>query len=307
MKKNILGIMAMLFMTIICCVQVSCNSSDDDDENREGKGGTSVDVTKLVGYTYYQSKDDFEHPTNYEVTFKSTVFASVHSYGKDLSDEGWERWDNGTVECIYKVAGNQLTIYYDNGKGLKKEFIMTFKNGEPVDWSRGDKNIYDEWSEEEREKHSYLFEAVDPQPGDPSIFGFYLRKRFEIGAELASAEAAGDYYGLERSLKYENNNMSSSFGLYISDEHTIHYVVGGATSKGVGTNEKVFQTKTYNFREGRWTVYFYYRTDYFPYTHKYVICGDKMLSSDGEVITIRGESLYCDEEWNGDYFEYVKQ
>lgn len=317
MKKKLLSIMAMLAIALTCGIMVACNSDDDTDEGgNNGTGGSSIDVTQLVGYTFYQRNKEIENDTFYEILLTSSVFATVHSYGRDLTDEGWESWDNGRVDCIYRIVGNKLTVYYDNNKGLVKEFVINFKNGEPIDWSRGDENIYANMSAEEKELYSYLFEVANPQSGDQSMFGFYLLDSWEYDADLASAASAGDLYFLDNWDNYYEKKYGGLglFGLLITDENTIHFTSGSVKLKQSNAEGIVFLTKTYNVPDHgyikNYTAYFYYKTDKYLGTSKYVISGDKLLLSDGTFYTIKGNKLvFTNYDWNGNSFEdaYVKQ
>ena len=292
-------------MILLCgSLFVACEQSDDNEDEPQKEVENSINIMKLLGYTYYMHEDDFEYPRNYSVTFKNIVFASFSINGRDLTDEGWETWDLGSFDCIYKVVGNKLIIYYDNFKGVQREYVMNFKNGEPEGWSRSDKNIYDDYDDipsmmdEYKSMYPEIYGFLNAQEGDPSIYGFYLSNGIEniLGTNFRSMVACGDTNeeGWNECVKSENELLyRGSIGYLITDGNTIHSVYGGATRQSGKANGKVFMTKSYHVGNKTYTIYYYYITDYYAKSYKYVMNGEKLWMSNGNMYVLRGGKMFC--------------
>lgn len=125
--------MAMFVIAVVAGMMVSCGGDGDDD----GGGSGSLDITKLIGKTF--TKKDASYGTTdgaqkfYEVEFKNERLATVHMYGRDLGDYGYERWDWGTINCTFSVSGNTITIPYQNDQ-FQETIVMVCKNNMPEGW-----------------------------------------------------------------------------------------------------------------------------------------------------------------------------
>lgn len=142
MMKKTMTFLAMLLMVMAAGMMVSCGG---DDGGESGGGSGTLNASMLIGKTYtskdatYGTYDGAQK--NYEVKFINERIATVHTYGRDLGDYGYERWDNGTVNCPYSISGNTVTINYKNGD-MKETIVMTFKNNAPIGWELADDEGY---------------------------------------------------------------------------------------------------------------------------------------------------------------------
>lgn len=282
MKKVFTFLTMLLIVFFSSNMMTSCGSDDDDG----GSGGNAVDVSRLIGKQYWMQKDEITNVCNYEVGFLSPYFCFVHKSGRDLDSDGWDRWDLGEKELLYHVSGNKIIIPYDND-GFESEIIMTIVDGRPEGWDLTGPV----------ESRRVSTEQFDAKPGTPDMFGYYSQDNIRKFAEQEANEKVA--HGVTAKKRWEEGFFPNPQGgsLRIVDSNTIDRVDEVVDITGPSKKEPayVYLTQQYNPKSNTgsatYTLYYYFRTDYYVSRHKYVMDGDTLVMSNGRKLIYQNGTL----------------
>lgn len=208
MMKKTLTFMAVILMAMVAGTLVSCGGDDSND----GGGSASLDATKLIGKTFSSSDATYGvydgAQKKYEVKFINERIATVHIFGRDLGDYGYERWDKGTVNCPYTISGNTVTIDYKLGD-LVESIVMVFKNNLPVGWELTD-------------DEGYSGEVVT----DWLSTGYYFCKEASsIYAYCKACASAGDKEGINQVVSNYSGKDHSVIGVTEGNQLGVMYAL----------------------------------------------------------------------------------
>jgi hypothetical protein len=271
----------------------------DDDSNGGGSG--NINPNSLVGWAfekYEQWYDSYQAGTiHWTIEFKSANFVVVNKAGTSYDGvDGRNNWDNGKIDCMYRVEGNKVIINYEND-WESQQLVLNFVNGVPEGWvesKRGSTPITTGGSSSSGDSSA--------TSGSNQMFGYYCSDSFYEGmmSNFRDLTAMGDYY--INSWKSYQDGSYWGHGYQIVDGSTINLMyecvevntTGRAPQPKSGWNPVVYRTEQFfgNAGSQHVTIYvfFYYLADYVE-TYKYVMNGSTIEVSNGDRLEYKGSYL----------------
>lgn len=298
MKKHFFWSMVGLVLTAFLSASLSaCSSDDSNDGNDGGSSAGAIDMTKVVGRSFYKTQGrygvDSEEKT-YELEFHNTKFVHVHVYGRGFaSDEGNYRYDLGESDCTFTISGNLMVIDVRTNKNYQETLRITFQNNSPVGWDEGARVTIDDIGSDD-----------SSTAGTSAMVGYYSCAYPNAHNDFVGLVDSGN--GIESWWNDVANRYRNLLSIRIVDGSTIYLLRDFIflNEDPHDSDPELFAYKTESFYVDRTSYKVYYWMDPDPRDIlKYVVQGNKIVTT--------GTQVHYEMEYrNGSIFlsgtEYVK-